>query len=268
LSIDFNQAETSLLVGLLSHERLHGLLQLTGSEAAAIDLHQQTLGVSGDLMRMIATTEIALRNAIALNLGRHFGVPNWLQQPPVSFQWRDMERKKIVLAVDSAKRAEYSKYTQAQKASLDLGAYPNGRPPHVSHLQRAKARRNLIGVTEGKVIAELTFHFWKRLFSSEYEQTLWRPSLKRVFPKKTLKRAHVAAQLEIIYQARNRLAHHEPVLHKRFRATVDAVSFVAGELGAVTGTASPLAKLLETDIARAEASEAALSIRLDAFRSS
>jgi hypothetical protein len=41
-----------------------------------------------------------------------------------------------------------------------------------------------------------------------------------------MKRAQIAENLEHIYQARNRLAHHEPVLHKRFRDAIAAIEFV------------------------------------------
>ena len=209
-------ADIATLTVLLSPERLAGLTILTGSAEAAIELHQATLQLGAALMNVTATIEIALRNAVAQNLSYHFGVPNWLQQPPVAFQWREPERKKIASAVDSAKRAGYSKLSQVEKAELDSLAYPGGRPAHVSHLKRAQDRRRHIVVTEGKVIAELTLYFWKRLYGPEYEQTLWRTTLKRTFPDKKLSRAEVAIHLENLYQSRNRLAHHEPVLHKRF----------------------------------------------------
>lgn len=88
------------------------------------------------------------------------------------------------MAVDSAKRAEYSKLSQAQKAALDALAYPAGRPANTSHLRRAKGRRRQLVVNEGKVIAELTLYFWKRLYGQEYDQSLWRTTLKRTFPDK------------------------------------------------------------------------------------
>ncbi|MFX3680346.1 MAG: hypothetical protein ACN6I5_03670 [Hyphomicrobiales bacterium] len=218
-------------------------------------------------MNVTATIEIALRNTVAENLSHHFGVPNWLQQPPVAFRWKEPERKKIAAAVDSARRAEYAKLSQAQKAQLDLLAYPRGRPANISHLRRAKDRRRHIQITEGKVIAELTMYFWKRLYGPEYDQTLWRTTLKRTFPDKTLSRAAVAVQFEQLYQSRNRLAHHEPVLHKRFADTMAAIEFIAQRLGSNHPSAdTPLATLLAEDIAEVRAREKALSDRLDAFR--
>jgi hypothetical protein len=252
---------------LLSPERLGKLTQLTGSTQAAIELHQETLRLGASLMNITATVEIALRNAICENLNQHFGVPNWLLQPPVPFQWKEPERKKIVLALDSAKRAEYSKLTQAEKGALDALAYPRGRPSNIPHLKRAQDRRRRIVVTDGKVIAELTLYFWKRLYGPEYDQTLWRTSLKKTFPDKKLSRAIIATYLEQIYQSRNRLAHHETVLHRRFTDTMTAIDFIVQHLEANPPSIStPLANLLKNDIADTNAKAAILHAKFDAFR--
>lgn len=252
---------------LLSRERLAALIKLTRSEEAAIDLHQETLRLGALLMNVTATVEIALRNAVSENLSHHFGVKHWLTQTPIQFKWREPERKKIELALDSARRAEYSKLSQAQKAVLDSLAYPGGRPPNTSHLKRAKDRRKRIEVSEGKVIAELTMYFWKRLFGPEYDQTLWRTTLKRTFPCKSLKRADITTRLEQIYQSRNRLAHHEPVLHKRFEDTVSALLFVTNSLETPLPNAeTPLALLVQKDIDDLSQRATALHARLAEFR--
>ena len=218
-------------------------------------------------MNVIAIVEIALRNAICGNLSQHFGAPNWLISPPAPFKWRTTEQDKGSKALDSAQRAEYAKLTQQQKATLDALAYPSGRPANTPHAARAKARRKKIQVTDGKVIAEITLHFWKRLYSPDYEQSLWRTSLKRTFPDKSIKRADVADHLERIYQARNRLAHHEPVLHARFTDTIASIKFIVQRLEApVAGPDTPLANLLAEPIAAVEAQAQALHARLATYR--
>ncbi len=262
------QGDIESIIHFLSPERLQALTKLTGSADSAIELHQETLRLGAALMHVTATVEIALRNSVCENLGHHFGVPNWLTQTPVYFKWREPERKKIEQAIDSARRAEYSKLSQAEKAALDDLAYPNGRPPNTAHLKRAKDRRKRIVVSEGKVIAELTLDFWKRLYGPEYDQTLWRTTLKRTFPDKKLKRAEIATHLERIYQSRNRLAHHEPVLHQRFNDTVAAIEFVLQHLEAKTPSSNtPLANLLRNDFAEVVVKAEALHVRLDAYRS-
>lgn len=260
-------AQIAALTLLLSPERLGKLTALTGSTEQAIELHQETLRLGAALMNVTATVEIALRNAVCENLSGYFGVPNWLISPPIHFRWRQEEQDKIARALDSARRAEYSKLSQADKARLDKTAYPKGRPPNTSHLARAKARRRHIQVTDGKIVAELTLYFWKRLYGPEYEQTLWRTTLKKTFPNKRLTRADVARQLEYIYQTRNRLAHHEPVLHGRFQDAVTAIRFVLDNLGnSAADSDSPLANLLADDLSDVLRKSALLHERLDAFR--
>jgi hypothetical protein len=122
-------------------------------------------------------------------------------------------------------------------------------------------------VTTGKVVAELTLHFWKRLFGPEYEHSLWRPTLKATFPNKSLSRATVAGHLEDVYQARNRIAHHEPVLHKRFADTLAAVKFIIENLSTPSQSSqTPLAKLLAAEISQVEIRAKELHDRLAAFR--
>ncbi len=263
-----NSVDIAALTLLISPERLRSLTELTGSAEKAIELHQETLRLGASLMNVTATIEIALRNSVCENLGQYFGASSWLIQPPIHFQWKDPERKKIVSALDSAQRAEYSKLSQAEKSALDSLAYPNGRPSNISHLKRAKDRRRHIPVTEGKVVAELTLYFWKRLYGPEYEQALWRTSLKKTFPNKHISRADIAIKLEQIYQSRNRLAHHEPVLHKRFNDTMKAIDFVIQNLGTTAPDATtPLASLLASDIDEVNAKATNLHARLEAFRS-
>jgi hypothetical protein len=233
----------------LSLERLNKLIAITGDEAVAVSIHQDTLGLNSQLMKIVATIEIALRNNIYNNIADYFGVDNWLQQPPVALTLVDGDRKKIVLALDSAKRSEYAKKSQAEKAVLKAAVFPKGKPPNIKPFKFVQKKRENIPVSDGKVIAELTFAFWKRLYSPEYEYQLWRTTLKRTFPNKKLKRSDVSAQLEIVYQMRNRLAHHEPVFGDRFRKLISAIKFVLLELDS-KGQATPraLEKLLAADI--------------------
>ncbi len=252
---------------LLSPERLQPLINLTGSETKAIELHQETLRAGAQLFGIIATIEIALRNVVCENLSNHFAVTNWLVQPPVPFQWRKPEAAKATQALDQAKRAAYSKLSQAQKHALDILAYPKGRPANKSHLDRSKDRRKHIAVTDGKVVAELTLFFWKRLYGPEYEQSLWRTTLKKTFPNKKITRPQVAVQLENLYQARNRLAHHEPVLRGRLSEAVKAINFIAENLhhSPVSGTTA-LSKLVEHDLMQMNLRVAGLHAQLDIYK--
>lgn len=97
--------------------------------------------------------------------------------------------------------------------------------------KRAKKRQEQLTVSHGQIVAQLTFYFWKRLFADNYESSLWKRSLKKVFPNKTLSRAEVALQMEVLYQMRNRLAHHEPIYGARLENFISALTFVETNLG-------------------------------------
>lgn len=269
MSTILEDADVAAILVLLSPERLFALTALTGSTRTAIELHQQTLDLNAELMTVTASIELALRNTVDKNLTAYFGTPGWLSHPPAPFQWKAIENNNAKKVLDSARRAAYSKLSQADKAQLDLRAFPNGRPPNTSHLKRAVRRREQIAVSDGKIIAETTLYFWKRLYSAHYEQTLWRTTLKKTFPNKKTKRAAVAERLEALYQSRNRLAHHEPVLHKRFEDCVASIAFVSENLGSETPSkATPLAKLIAPALQEVKDKADALHARLAAFRQS
>lgn len=69
-------------------------------------------------------------------------------------------------------------------------------------------------VTPGRIVAELTFGFWVKLFSGAYEKQLWVKYLYRIFPI-TLKRTVLHSRLIQLKTLRNRIAHHERILGKR-----------------------------------------------------
>jgi hypothetical protein len=73
-------------------------------------------------------------------------------------------------------------------------------------------------VTPGRVVAELHFGFWTSLFEDHYERrTRFLPrGIKKVFPglpKSLHKRKGIKARLEQIRQLRNRVFHHERIIH-------------------------------------------------------
>ena len=71
--------------------------------------------------------------------------------------------------------------------------------------------------TAGKVIPELKFAFWQRMFTSRHDTRLWTPFLAANFPHlpvgKTVQqqRLWLYSSLEHIRFLRNRIAHHEPI---------------------------------------------------------
>jgi hypothetical protein len=258
--------EVAGVATLLSGERLSTFHAMGGTTRTAVALHQQTLRLAGALMSVTAIVEIALRNAVCDKLCEHFGVEGWLCRPPDSFSWKDEERGKIVAAIRSAQRAAYAKLNSAEKRALDERAFRRGVPAGLRHEFRLDARQKAITVSSGQVITQLTMYCWKRLFSHDYEQTLWKPALKRIFPDRRINRSAVAVQLEHIYQTRNRVAHHEPVYGGRLFDTLTAVDFVASNLGEPDcDGCTPLLKMLRPEQAALEHQARALQSRINRF---
>lgn len=245
MSRNLSPDDVQAIKTLISEQRLSTFRALAANDADAIELHQATMGLGGALMAVMSTVEIALRNAVCDRLTTDLGTADWLHVPPAPFNWSQIERNNIDQAIKKAKRAEYAKLSNAQKTALDGTAFPNGPPAGIGHSTLARRRQDVLAVSDGQVVAQLTFFFWKRLFSEQYERTLWKRSLKRVFPNKTLSRPDVATQMEQLYQARNRLAHHEPIYGSRLSKIVGAIDFFKDNLGARRpDPESPVAKLI------------------------
>lgn len=69
-------------------------------------------------------------------------------------------------------------------------------------------------ITPGRIVAELNFGFWVRLFSAAYDRTLWGPSFRRILPMKFDRRA-VYERLKDIKTFRNRIAHHIRIIGRK-----------------------------------------------------
>lgn len=218
-------------IRLLSTERLATVRKITNNDMEAIKLHHQMLSVASALMPVTGLLEICLRNAIDAKLKELFAVDDWLQNPPPPFIWKRAELSSINRAKRQMRKAAYAKKNQYEKSLLDTLAYPNGSPPNLSHQDRVRARQNQIPIISGQLITQLTLTFWKSLLSSDYETSLWNTSLKRIFPNKGIKRSDIARQMEVIYQTRNRIAHHEPVYDKRLTNTLLAIEYIITNFG-------------------------------------
>ncbi|WP_141739098.1 MULTISPECIES: hypothetical protein [Stenotrophomonas] len=236
--------ELAGMAALLSAERLAAFVQLTGTERDALNVHDSTIQVASALVPVMCLVEIAVRNAVNERLRSVFGTHDWLIQPPAPFAWKPSEHDKVKDARRQAQRAAYTKLTDNARRSLDSIAFPNGVPAGTKHEKRVKRRQETIAIAHGQLIAQLTMFFWKRLFAADYEDALWKRGLKELFPKKTVKRGDVADHLEVVYQARNRIAHHEPIHGARLGRLLSSLDFLVLNLGNKSGDeSSPLARL-------------------------
>lgn len=220
------------IVDYISQERLATFDSFTDTQDRAIVLHNHTLQLGSSLMSMIALFELALRNSTNHQLITDYGDDNWLLPVSATIPLKPFEVKAQKTAVRHARKAAYSKFSYKEKTYLDAFAYPGGVPATASHDEKARERQKLFVVSHGQVISQTTFSFWKRLYSGDYAGTLWKKSLKKVFPNKDIERADVAKALEVIYATRNRVAHHEPVYGVRLDEAMEAIKFLRDTLGA------------------------------------
>jgi hypothetical protein len=67
--------------------------------------------------------------------------------------------------------------------------------------------------TRGRVVAGLSFGFWRALFDKKYDR-LWVSHLHHAFPAGSGERAEVARLMSNLVPFRNRLAHHETIIRR------------------------------------------------------
>lgn len=219
----------------ISAERLETYFAHTDLEKKAVALHNHTLQLGTSLMAIIALLELSLRNITNQRLIDDFGDTDWLLPDHTTLPLKRFERVAISKAYNQAQKAAYSKLSYHEKNNLDAQAFPDGKPDQITHKALAKKRQSLFQPTHGQVIAQTTLSFWKRLYAGEYSNTLWKPSLKKVFPNKDLDRSEVSIALETIYAVRNRVAHHEPVIGHRLEECIKAITFIRNSIGAKKG---------------------------------
>lgn len=96
--------------------------------------------------------------------------------------------------------------------------FKNKLPPEFQvAIKRAeqKIRLQQKQITPDRVIAELSFGFWNRLFNRHYARQLWKP-LRTIFPhlpKQQRRRDTIDDALFRIRTLRNRIYHYAPIFH-------------------------------------------------------
>ncbi len=123
----------------------------------------------------LETLEVSLRNSIHAAISKRLGTPTWFDDGFLDVS----ERKSVQAAKDEL--------TKSRKLH-----------------------------EPGRIIAELNFGFWTSLFASHYDRPLWHHLLRDVFPHIPVAmrtRGNVADRLKKIRKFRNRVFHHERILH-------------------------------------------------------
>lgn len=186
----------------LSAPRFATYLGASGQDRRlALELYEWNTAVSAAVLHDLSHLEVALRNAYDAAIVAHSpaGTAHWTSDvnryfPPIIKRVRDGSRYDI-----------------------------NTRPRE----QITYARRTANSATPGKVIAELSFGFWRYLSSSAHATSLWMPYLRHGFVAGTGRQA-VDEPMRRVHRLRNRVAHHEPLLATDLTARHHDVTTLAG----------------------------------------
>jgi hypothetical protein len=85
-------------------------------------------------------------------------------------------------------------------------------------------------VTPGRVVAELNFGFWVRMFSGQYEKLFWVKHLHKIYAA-SMQPKFLHDKLVQIKTLRNRIAHHETLIkrdaQKDYRDTLKAIGWLS-----------------------------------------
>lgn len=147
-------------------------------DSSALQLYAWNAEVSGALLAPLHICEVVIRNTVADALTMVYG----------------------------------DKWPWTQTFERSLPDPQHGYSPR-RDLQSVRKK----GDTAGKVIPELSFVFWQKMFTSRYDNRIWEPYLRDVLPNisdnkpVSQLREDIYKKLERVRQLRNRIAHHEPI---------------------------------------------------------
>lgn len=187
----FKQNHLTQIPYVLSEPRFATYLQHRhNNRQDALALYQWNLEISAALIVPIQIFEVAIRNAVAEVL-ENVHTQNW-------------------------------PWTQGFITSL-----PNPKKGY-------SARQDLLNVgaqqpTMGKVVAELKFIFWQKMFTQTHDNVLWIPHLECLFPNANkgtsvyLLRKDIHDVICQIRKLRNRIAHHEPIFTRNLQDDYEAI---------------------------------------------
>ena len=193
----FDHRDLDELPAVLSAPRFATYLRAAGNDRAkALELYEWNLRISSAFLVPLQICEVATRNGVAEALAKVHG-ENW--------PWSNGFRRSL----PRPKRSAH--YDPAR----DLEATAAHRP------------------TTGKVVADLKFAFWERLFTVGQDARLWEPHFRESFPAappdRTITELRILAYADVqsIRKFRNRIAHHEPIFSRAliadYRRIIDII---------------------------------------------
>lgn len=161
-----------------------------GNTKLAMFYYQWNSYLSQDLYFSIQTLEITLRNTITNAIIRKYG-EHWFSNP------------KFLSVLD-----KFGKETLS------------------SAIEELNKRHKTL--SSGAIIAELTFGFWKAMLNARYDVPLWNKELENTFLNKApdTHKKNIAEMVDRVRLLRNRISHHEPIIHLNLFARYTEISFL------------------------------------------
>lgn len=84
-------------------------------------------------------------------------------------------------------------------------------------------------LTEGDVIANLSFGFWGELLAKRDESSIWNKRLSVAFPNlKSTQIQDVYQPVHEIIKLRNRISHHEPIINQKLPSLYNSTREIIG----------------------------------------
>jgi hypothetical protein len=173
----------------LTRERLTYYLSECGDDVeTALRMYELNTRLSAAFYGPVQGLEVLVRNAMNIELRATFGE-----------NWHDL----------SVIRLQATQADEVARAVRELETDPP---------------------TNGAVVAELPFAFWVGLLGPKNENEIWRKALYRSFPNrpKGTERKIIQNALNSIRRLRNRIAHHEKILHRDLAADHATILEIAG----------------------------------------
>lgn len=200
------KAEVQAVKKALSAARMgtyESAAQVGDGDPAALRLYAWNAQVSAALLAPLHICEVVVRNAVSEALEAQYG-PRWPWSPGFEQSLPDPK----------------------------IGYSPR------RDLQAARRSH----ATTGKVIPELKFAFWQRMFTSRHDSRLWSTYLANVLPNLPTGKAvadlrkEVYDDLEVIRGLRNRIAHHEPIFARNLADDLAKISLLVKHRCLVTAS--------------------------------
>jgi hypothetical protein len=187
-TLAFTPDELNELPNVISAPRFATYLQAMGNDREqALSLYLWNLSVSAAFIVPLQVCEVAVRNGIVEVLEKVHGA-NW-------------------------------PWSNGFLRSLPKPKRPKDYNPE-DNLRAVASRQP----TAGKVVADLNFAFWEKIFTVGQDARLWLPHMRSAFPgilpstPIPKARAMAYSDLAAIRSLRNRIAHHEPIFSRNIAA--------------------------------------------------